>query len=262
MIIFSSLFLRRDTILSEPVWKVLPWSTFPERKTAMQRLVDHLADCPGLFVENDRITAESSITVNQTNDLANLFKKIMDLLDSLQQWNEQWELENPDYCHEMPAPVSTPLIPIMSDGHTQVQAWSTVLEYKTLYHANAIIMYHGTIILLLKLAQSITAMSAFSTLSTYPPVDYDKLHASGINICRSVEYHLQSMRQGAGSFFILYPLRMAYGALGYKEPSIGRWIQDVLQQIQDGKSGRWATAKYLLDLQPVSSTSPARIVTT
>lgn len=228
----------------------------------MQRLVDHLADCPGLFVEKDRIIAEASITTDHSNDLTRLFGKVTDLLDSLQQWNDQWELENPDYCFEMPAPASTPLIPITSDGNTRVQAWSTVLEFKTLYHANTIIMYHGTIILLLNLAQSITAMSAFSTLSTYSPVDFDKLHLSGIDICRSVEYHLQSMRQGAGSFFILYPLRMAYAALGCKEPSIGLWIQDVLQQIQDGKSGRWATAKYLLDLQPVSRTSSAQVVVT
>lgn len=223
----------------------------------MQRLVDYLADCPGLFVEKDRIVAEGSTIIHQPNDLINLFGKVTDLLDRLQQWNEQWEMENPDYCCEVPSPASTPLIPITSDGSTQVQAWSTVLEYKTLYHANTTIMYHGTIILLLNLARSIMEIGTFSTLSAYPPVDFDKLHTSGINICRSVEYHLQSMRQGAGSFFILYPLRMAYAALGLTEPSIGLWIRDILQQIQDGKSGRWATAKYLLDLQPVSRTSSA-----
>ena len=246
-------------MLSEPRWKVLPWVTYPERKTAMQRLVDHLADSPALFVEKDRLVAESSITVDQTNDLISLFGKVTDLLDSLQQWNEQWEQENPDYCFEMPAPASTPLIRKTSDGSTQVQAWSTVLEYKTLYHANTIILYHGTIILLLNLARSMTEMNAFSTLSAYPPLDVEKLHNSGICICRSVDYHLQSMRQGAGSFFLLYPLRMAYAALGLTEPSIGVWIQGVLQQIQDGKSGRWATAKYLLDLQPVSRANSARI---
>jgi hypothetical protein len=226
----------------------------------MQRLVDHLADCPGLFVEKDRIVAESSVTVDQISDLMNLFGKVTALLDSLQQWNEQWELENPDYCCEVPAPASTPRIPITREGSTQVQAWSTVLEYKTLYHANTIIMYHGTIILLHNLARSILEMSAFSTLSACPPLDFQKVYSSGITICRGVDYHLQSMRRGAGSFFILYPLRMAYAAVGRTEPSIGLWIQDVLKQIEDGKSGRWATAKYLLDLQPVSRTSSARFV--
>lgn len=220
----------------------------------MQRLVDHLADCPGLFVEKDRIVAESSGSVDQTSDFVNLFGKVTDLLDSLQQWIEQWEVENPDSCYEMPAPASTPLISILGDGKSYAQAWSTVLEYKTLYHANTIIMYHGTIILLLNLARSIMEMSAFSTLSAYHPVDFEKLHTAGIDICRSADYHLQSMRQGAGSFFLLYPLRMAYASVGQVEPSIGLWIQDVLQQIQDGKSGRWATAKYLLDMQPVSRT--------
>lgn len=228
----------------------------------MQRLIDHLADCPALFVDKDRIFAEGSITGDRTNDLVNLFGKVTDLLNSLQQWHEQWELENPDYCYETPAPASTPLIPITSDGATQVKAWSTILEYKTLYHSNAIIMYYATIILLLELSQRIMEMSAPSTFSTYPPVDFDKLHASGINICRSVDYHLKSMRQGAGSFFILYPLHKAYSALGRTEPSIGLWIQDVLLQIQDGKSGRWATAKYLLDLRPASRTSSARAVAT
>jgi hypothetical protein len=228
----------------------------------MQRLVDHLADCPGLFVEKDRIVAENSITVDQTSELSNLFGKVTGLLDSLQQWNEQWEVENSDYCYEMPAPASTPLISIPGAGKSYAQAWSTVLEYKTLYHANTTIMYHGTIILLLNLAQSIMEISAFSTLSTYPPVDFGKVHTAGIDICRSVDYHLQSMRQGAGSFFLLYPLRMAYVSVGQVEPSIGLWIQGVLQQIQNGKSGRWATAKYLLDMQPVSRTASRQAVRT
>lgn len=187
----------------------------------MQRLVDHLADCPGLFVEKDRMVAESSITVDQTSDLINLFGKVTDLLDILQQWNRQWELENPDHCYEMPAPASTPLVPIKSDGSAQVQAWSTVFEYKTLYHANVILMYHGMIILLLNLLRCIMEMSAFSKLSANPPLTFEKLHNSGISICRSVGYHLQSMQQGAGSFFPLHPLRMAYAAVGCTEPTIG-----------------------------------------
>lgn len=44
----------------------------------MQRLVDYLADCPGLFVEKDRIVAESTVTVDQTSDLINLFGKVTD----------------------------------------------------------------------------------------------------------------------------------------------------------------------------------------
>lgn len=154
----------------------------------MQRLVDHIADRPALFVEKTRIVADNS-TTDLTNALTNLLEKVADLLNSLQQWNEQWELENPDYCNEMPAPASTPLVLITSDGCTQVQAWSTVLEYSSLYHADATIMYHGTITLPRTLAQSIMEMSMLPTLSAYPVVDLNKLHASANTIYRSVEYH-------------------------------------------------------------------------
>jgi hypothetical protein len=54
------------------------------------------------------------MTVDQTSDLIRLFGKVTDLLHSLRQWNEQLELGNPDYCYEMPALASTPLIPITS----------------------------------------------------------------------------------------------------------------------------------------------------
>ncbi|EED14757.1 conserved hypothetical protein [Talaromyces stipitatus ATCC 10500] len=262
-IIFSSLFLRRHTILSKPEWKVMPWITYPDKKTAMQRLVDLLADCPALFMEQDRIASESPGTPDQTGDLIELLRKVIRLLDDLLQWNEQWELENPDYCYDVPAPASTPLIASMYDGDSYVPAWSTVLEYKSMYHANTVIVYNGTLVLLLNLAQSVMQMKSIPTMHQTPHIiDMKKIYNAGITICRSVEYHLQSMRQGAGSFFLLFPLRMAYVSVGRTEPTIGTWIQDVLKQIQDGKSGRWATAKYLLDLQPLSRNSASRIVIT
>lgn len=76
----------------------------------------------------------------------------------------------------------------------------------------------------------------------------DNLYTTGIAICRSVEYHLESTRDGAGSFILLFPLRMAWDAVGRYETAIGTWLIDVLHKIRSGATGRWAVAGYVLDI--------------
>ncbi|CRG87048.1 hypothetical protein PISL3812_04062 [Talaromyces islandicus] len=246
-IILSCILLRKHTILSKPEWKSIPWSLYPDAKTDMQFLVDILADCPGLFVQREEIES-SSPPSDRSVGYAKLRKNISDVLDQLNQWEQNWEKNNTGYSYEVPSPVTTPIL-VDSWGRS-VPAWETVIEYESLYHANTVVVYHATVILVQVLANQLVFSNATPLYSQNEGSFPDRTFAAGLAICRSVEYHLQSMRKGAGSFFLLFPLRMAYDAIGRTNPQIGVWLQSVLQQIQDGKTGRWGTAKYLLDIKP------------
>lgn len=246
-IILSCVLLRKHTILSKPEWKSIPWSLYPDEKTEMQFLVDILADCPSLFVQKEQIESSSSSS-DRAIEYAKLQKNIANLLDQLNKWEQNWEKNNTGYCYEVNSPVTTPIL--VDHWGRSVPAWETVIEYKSLYHANSIVVYHATLIMVQSLANQLL-------FSGEPPQDSqnkssfpDRNFAAALTICRSVEYHLQSMRKGAGSFFLLFPLRMAYDAIGRSNPLIGAWLQNVLEQIQDGRTGRWGTAKYLLDIKP------------
>ncbi|KAH8697589.1 hypothetical protein BGW36DRAFT_295630 [Talaromyces proteolyticus] len=247
-IILASILLRRRTILSQPEWKSIPWSLEPQAKSGMQFLVDILADFPELFVEKEDIVSNNSFDY-RVMKWGHLRSKVDHVLHQLADWEQDWNMKNPGCCRQVPAPPTTPTV-INALG-LSIPAWETIIEYESLYHANTVIVYNATLIMAQRLAQTIAFSGELHHPSALNAAELsDRNLAAGLIICRSIEYHLESMRKGAGSFFLLFPLRMAHDAIGNSNSIIGAWLQDVLQEIQDGKSGRWATAKYLLDLQP------------
>ncbi|KAK9369815.1 hypothetical protein V1509DRAFT_638497 [Lipomyces kononenkoae] len=258
-IIIASVLLRRRTIFSAPEWKSIPWSLHPEAKNAMQLLMDILADCPDLFIEKEQIMSDAG-TDNHVIEWRKLRAKVKLVLDRLAEWERDWEANNSGYCSEVPAPSTTPTL--IDYRGISVPAWNTVLEYNSLYHANTVVVYNAILILVQILGHKIAFSGNVPALHSQNVASFpDRTFSASLVICRSVEYHLQSLRKGAGSFFLLFPLRMAYDAIGQSNPVIGAWLHDVLQKIQDGKSGRWATAKYLLNIQPQTTLSqPACII--
>lgn len=250
-IILAALVLRQHTVLSKAAWKSIPWSLYPDRKTPTQRLVDILADCPGLFVERSSLasTPQSSHRESAQDDL---LRRIRSLLDQLDQWKQQGGLSHVESCHEVVPESATPIL--INDRGVQVPAWTTALEYESLDAANQVTLYYAISILILRLAQETASVAVTTPTQVLDAVDFpERIMSASLAICRSVQFHLEMIRCGAGSFFLLFPLRMAYDAIGRSHPAIGTWLEDVLQQIQGGQAGRWATAKYLLDIEPASA---------
>ncbi|KAF2092986.1 hypothetical protein NA57DRAFT_49197 [Rhizodiscina lignyota] len=244
----AALLLHRSTVFSKSEWKTMPWILYPERKNCMQSLIDILVDCPELFVMRDRIIA-MSVSDDQASSYRELFRKTTDLLNQLDQWILTWNQLNPDCYHETVPSNTTPVF-TSSEGR-QTPAWTTTIEYDTSIHANNLTLYNATFILVLKFTYQ-TALSTDSGLTDQLQVSelYTKMLAAALMVCRSVDYHLRLMRSGASSFFLWFSLRMAYDALGRSNPVIGAWIRNVLQEVHNGNVGRWAIARYLLDIPP------------
>ncbi|KAL7952814.1 hypothetical protein V8C34DRAFT_318714 [Trichoderma compactum] len=242
-IIFSALLLRQNTILASPDWKTLPWVNHTGRKDAMQHLIDILADCPELFVLRESLPAKTA-QLERRYALHQLEEKAYAILDSLQTWKQGPGIRP---WTDVPSPSSTP--EIMDSEGRPTPIWHTVYHFESLYQANIMSLYHGAIILVSRLCLGIQLELDANMCEEIRA----SINMAGIAICRSMNYHMERRGDDISSLFVLFPLRMAFDAVGISNVEIGLWLKAILQQIYSGSAGRWATARYLLDIQPLSN---------
>lgn len=254
-IISASLVLRRPTILSQQCWKDTPWQRDLDQKNMIEHLIDILADCPNLMVLKDQALSEKS-EIGQQNLVEQLTAQIQNRLEQLFQWKCVWDATELNSRHEVPTSNDTPTHFFKnSDLNRSKRIWDTTWFYTSSYHANAISLFHATHIQILL---QLPASSSYTNLPNLPNLLHSA-YISGIEICRSVDYHLKTMREGAGSPYLLFLLRMAWEATGKVNISIGIWLQGVLRKIETGLAGRWALAGYLLDIQSEKMVSERRV---
>jgi hypothetical protein len=241
-IVFAAMVLRQPTILARQNWKTDPWILHPERIDAMKLLVDIISDCPELFVLRNHMLTDPDDAVRETA-ARNLFTKCSCVLQDLEQWEDNWVASIAHACIEIPSPPTTPVL--RSEDGRNTFIWSTVYQYDSLLTANIVTMYNAALILVLDILQGIDPMTGGThrgqTLQ-------ERIYTAGITICRSVEYHHENLWGEQGGFFLLFPLRMAYNAVGKTDPSIGTWLRTVLDEIATGKRGLWKSAKTLLEI--------------
>ncbi|KAK6860923.1 hypothetical protein PG995_004559 [Apiospora arundinis] len=241
--IFSAIVLHQRTIFSQPSWKNVPWKVHPGRKEAMQVLFDIIADCADVFWLRDQSDTEMVESAQLLAQQA-ILEKARTILCDLYCWKESYASSPEFQPTEAPASCASSS-PLGNNEGLQDQAsypWTTVMSYESLYHANAMTLYHGAIILIGRPIRDLH----LAICGAGEPDTQRAIYEAGIAICRSVEYLLDPVRNGAGSFYLLFPIRMAFDAVGKAEPAIGAWLKATLQLISSGSAGRWTSAKHLL----------------
>jgi len=241
-IILAAIISRRSTILSSSKWKEVPWLAHPEQKSSMKCLVDIMADCAELSrLQETLCETMSGSGVNESRRA--LLSKAYESLYALEAWDGTYAPMSPAHCTELDSPATTPSV-VDSSGQPQ-PLWPTVLHFHSLYDANVMALYYSTLVLVLKVILS-------PELSIKDPVDHavlqSRLRNAGIAICRSVDYHMEGPFGGTGTLFLLFPLRMAFDAVGKSDATIGGWLKGILERISAVSSGRWATSQYLLNI--------------
>lgn len=240
-LIFAAIILHQNTILSRQEWKQVPWLAYPQRKDAMQSLVDILADLPYVFYARDLIDLESN-PCGASSTRRSLLEIAYGILGDLNKWKQQWIFSW--WYTTVPSPPTTPCS-VDSEGRL-IPLWVTVLQYKSLYYANTLGLHNAALIMILRFIDSLELVTNDEDESASS--SQQSIHTAAMEICRSVDYHLDAMRDGAGSLYLLYPLKMASDALAVAEPAIGAWLKDVLERISKGMAGRWAAARHLLEI--------------
>jgi len=235
--IFSALLSRERTVFSTSEWKYVPWRFFPGRIDSMKTLQDVLADCTDLFYIRGTMQREISMTDIRMAEKFN--EQACNIITELESWKDAWA-SSPAYIH-----TEVPVSDTSRSGVTRQRAippWSSILRYKSFYHANVIVLYHGIKILVHMAVQETRAAMGLGMDENTG----DIIHEAGLTICRSVDYHLDAIWGSAGSLIILFPLRMALKAVGNSDLGINAWLRETLASIASGSAGRWNYAQHIL----------------
>ncbi|KAH8646880.1 hypothetical protein BX600DRAFT_390305 [Xylariales sp. PMI_506] len=243
-LIFAAMILHDTTIFSRPEWKEIPWSLHPERKDAMQLLLDIAADGPQLLVLCDRIDRATDVGL-QMQILQELADKTRQLFSDLEQWNKNWTASNTLQYTEIPAPETTPRY-IDLNGQP-ILCWSTVLFYESWNHVTLVTLYSSMVIFLGRLLVELNTTQGMDELNDELQA---RIQAATLLICRSVDYQLETLQHGVGSLMLLFPLRMAHDAALATDPVITAWLKELMtERIVSGTASKWGTSKYVLDIR-------------
>ncbi|KAF2107059.1 hypothetical protein BDV96DRAFT_654149 [Lophiotrema nucula] len=250
-IIFAALVTRQQTIIARPEWKTIPWALFPDRKTPMQRLLDIFADCPALLFTQTGLKKGSSGERNH-DKYQNLLQATENLLEGLDHFQDGWKSTHQESIWEVASPETTPFT--LDEEENLVPFWTSVLHYKSLDDANVVMLGSAIRIFLLLIYLDSTPSREWGITESVSA----QLIQAGTTICRTVDYQLQETRKGASNHLLIWPLKMAYDALGRENPLLGEWLGNHLDNIANGLAGILGTeAEPLSKLHQASGNNNA-----
>jgi hypothetical protein len=197
---------RKRCFLEKEEWKTIPWSLHPEEKSMVRWVQDIMCDVPGLFEDYDNLFVSDMSPEKYKLRFESLKANINHHIRLLSDWRALWEQTYPSICHEQaPLFLQSP--------------FSTVLHYQDLEAVNGLMLYNALYIRIAQLGMRLMGSNYdYQQVAIHPEFDCKNrllkppgvsLYDAAIEICRSIEYHLSPPHEGAGAFFIIYPLKKA-----------------------------------------------------
>lgn len=126
--------------MEEKKWKVVPWEKLP--KTALDSLIDILADMPGMV--NDMAASEHPISPATK---ASFHQKAKHMRENLEAWRWDWEIKHPGVAHEVSSNLNLDGI----DTAVFKEQLSTMLRFDTTQQALEMLTYNAGLIYLMQL---------------------------------------------------------------------------------------------------------------
>lgn len=239
VMVLAALAARQRSVFAEEAWRRVPWEGGGAIKDRVHVLLDVLAAASGL-VEGRGLDGAGSVQAGA--ERRGLLGQARTLLAELDAWQAGWDRAFPQTREEAAGLVSSAPVGVDEDGLVG-PLWRTVWRYGNLYFANVAALSDAVRIFLLLFVSAVAGPGA--------GVDQDgqrrALYEAATDICRSVDYHLLDFQDGAGSFFILFPLRMAWQAFGSGDSPEAKWVEQVMDGISGGtRGGRWTVANQLV----------------
>ncbi|KAK7513813.1 hypothetical protein IWZ03DRAFT_241887 [Phyllosticta citriasiana] len=254
ILISKAMLEHKRTFLEEEQWQTVPWKLNPEARSPSSRLLDVLSYVPGLLENEDSLKERSdsdAITLR-----ASLLAQTQQHLQDLFKWRWEWERQNPDAAHAVPASVEP-------GGPTEIpQGLETVLRYKRFIQANEICLYNAVLLWLLRFlgdlcpSEPITSPRYYSPSAAsdsssdeYAELTRKILHETtptplllpgqartlkqpALEICRSFEFLLENFAHTQDTALAwLMPLSLAYYVLKDDKPYV-EWVRTKLDGFQ------------------------------
>lgn len=206
-------------------------------------------EVPGIYEDLEMMRSRRFVGLEDDSTAVSASDRCASLIKHLEHWRRIWDDENPKACFEI-VPDTRTSVTVDHEG----PIFPTLLYYSGLSTANALTMYNSILILVLQLHhaflsyQSGTLKDHWDTRDPLQPNEVWPTPLLANEICRSVEYHLQPPHAGAGAFYILFPLRIAFYTLP-KASREGRWLANIIQRIAN--NGGLEIGRNILDGIPV-----------
>lgn len=230
MIILASLAVSKATFLSQPEWKTIPWSKDPASKVPIHVLMDIFADLASLKEQRDQDHAN-----------INLRDKAIKAISGLLMWRQTWD--------STPNGMITEIICPRSEA-SPFQFFRSTLQFTSMHAAICTCLFDASLILAVELLTS-----AFERQPPFPPTpnDLSILHnnflasarAAAVEICQSIAFQLSGTIPMTGQFLVMFPLRMAWKALGGSATIEGHWIEHQLAEFEKGRQ-QWGVLRKII----------------
>ena len=237
MITYACMLAVKPCMLSDPDWKHIPWSNAPEKKSELQHLFDILVDVPEITTQfSHPLQSPTSLRPSATLDIDTIYTKATAMLRALDRWRRKWyALHYEDFFETQPK-----YVPKAWATRSEELSWKTCWYFSSLNIATAYTHYHETLVLVLRAIWNCETSGLLNV--EHPNIDRrPQIYACCIEICRCVDYHLIESQKGAGSLFILSPVRIAWKSLG-EESIESQWLAAAMADVSAGERGRWAIA--------------------
>ena len=256
LIIYAHLILRLDSFLADKKWLTIPWLTRVEGKTRMEEISDVLTQLCRVQCYWDDVVKQREQS-KRDKFQQRYQKQLAVCFRELQNWASQ---------HRETLEAKRTIMPyqelrgsILEDKEkskskpARSDLIQNIYNYPNLETANLLCLYHGIYILLTIMVHNPpppTFVGLYPPPSPPPPADspmYTAFLHSGLEIAKSTDFHLLEAHDSAGSFHLVFPMRMCARAFEEIRMKVEeRWANGVLTSIARGSNRQWAFAGQIV----------------
>lgn len=219
-IILASLATSTSTFISDPEWIEKPWRLSSVSKQTGDTLLDILVELPALVERSRKQIDVSSIT---SDALA--------VLNKLDKWWEHWRFLPSSRMSDVEA----------KQDHEGLKTWTTEISCVSLYAANSYAMYNATVILAIDTAVKSAGPKNLKLGCGEISRLLFKIRHAALEICRIIDFHLTHAYGRMSELILIWPIRMAWMALGKGSTPEGRWLELRNEEINH-RRGYWEVA--------------------
>ncbi|KAJ9225521.1 hypothetical protein DTO169C6_2254 [Paecilomyces variotii] len=244
MIILAHLVMSQRCFLEEDDWKVEPWANNGEPKSAMDLLLDHFCDLPGILedlknLQDSSFTPEDCFATSTIVGITLVGVRIKNLVERLYEWRVKWE----ESFSSTYFSVNRNALRDMNVVQLDAYPFPTAIFFTEPMRVAELCLYNSILALLHRIWRKISASlmlpSPFEGHSSWKP-HLSILLAPGqgslqdivAELCRLVYYQFASYPGQTGSIQLMFPLQVAYRSAepGSKE---AHWLYMVISHVAD-----------------------------
>lgn len=235
-IVFAALATGQNTFLASPEWKALPWMDKKDEFDGMHEFVNIYVDLPG--IKHDAQVLQKHHADDQ--ELLVFFSRSLDMISRLKAWRAQWDLSPEGQIKIIEKNVE--------DGSSP---FPVSFEFTSFWTAENFLLHNAAILQTIELVQSTHEAAKIDSPHSPPYLQPSALeilaslaHTAAIEVCQSLDYELNSDFGAIGQLLVLFPIRMAWKALGHGASPECRWLECLLDRLVS--SGGWQCATHAI----------------